>query len=195
MNKRQWNQAIALFVGFIILFLAASSSHVQFLLEKAQNAPPKTALTASFPDSLCFIGDEAFSETSIEVALFNNALQSIGSEAFLNANRLTDAYIPAGTEQIGSNAFPDEVVIHGLEDSYAQTWALQNAHNFIEDDIWNCESGFTALRCSLILALLGTVLPADTCFLEQIRRQIKKYVKSMRPQDRPELYPINYRFP
>ena len=195
MNKRQWNRAIALLVGIIILFLAASSLPVQFLLEKTQYSPAKTSLTASFPDSLCYIGDEAFSETSIEVALFNNDLQSIGSEAFLNANQLTDVYIPAGTEQIGSNAFPEQVVIHGIEDSYAQTWALQNEHVFIEDDIWNCESVFPSLRGSLILALLGTVLPADTCFLEQIRTQIKKYIRSMRPQDRPELYPINYRFP
>ena len=195
MNNRQWNQGLSLIMGIIIFLLAAPFSPLQFVLEITQYAPQKTILKASFPDSLYYIGDEAFSDTSIEVAVFSNTLQSIGINAFLNAKRMTDVYIPAKTEHIGSNAFPEQAFIHGAEGSYAKTWALQNSYVFIEDDIWNFKSDFPNPYYSLSLALLGYVLPIDTGLMEWIRRQTIKYVKSMRPKDRPELYPINYRFP
>lgn len=150
---------------------------------------------AMFPSSLEFIFDDAFFGTAFRSAVFEDRLVHIGSSAFQNSEDLKDIYIPQSTYFIGPDAFPTPAVIHGVKKSYAQTWAEENGYRFVEDDIWYARGEAPSIRLEPLLIMLWFVFPADfeKCFLRWRRRT--EYVRNMRPQERPELYPINYRFP
>lgn len=150
--------------------------------------------TAAFPKSLQVIGDSAFSETSVAVVFFHDGLMQIGDFAFYNDDYLTDVYIPQSLEYIGEKAFSNRVLIHGVEHSYVQGWADEFGLEFIIDDIWSIKPISEELYFVRLL-LLFVIVSVDIDAIRRISRQITGHMKSMRPQDRPELYPIDYRFP
>lgn len=149
------------------------------------------------PTSLEMIEAEAFAETAVRYAIFPNGIQKIESDAFLGAVSLKDVFLPDSVSVIASSAFSQNtgLTIHGIEGSYVQKWAAENGFDFIADDIWTDTRLPDGIHFENILSLFWIICPvyekSNFRFVEIIRR----FVKSMRPQDRPELYPINYRFP
>ena len=171
-----------------------------FVISCTQGPPEKETaclgdLVSLFPTSLQTVEDNAFSGTAIQAAAFYDGLVLIGESAFQNTPMLTDIYIPPSTEFIGRNALPDYVLIHGAEESYVQEWALANEVSFTADNIWNTKTACAKVHPEQLFSLLCFVLPYDHTVSYKIKKRMGAYVKSMRPQERPELYPINYRFP
>ena len=150
-----------------------------------------------FPASLVMIEDEAFEETAIESVALPKTLISIGNRAFADNSRLKTIEIPNSVEYIGDEAFSGipSLTVYGTEDSYASRWAEEHHIAFI-----NTESS-TAWLVKLIKHLQsGSILLFNLTFVcpsigFRKRRKMENEERSMRPQDRPELYPINYKFP
>jgi len=189
------NIKIVLFC-FILLMLSQLSlifPPSQISLTDIHQIPPD--YLAVFPSSLQVVDEEAFAGTAFETVVFGNSLRSLGDRSFENASRLTHLYIPVSTEHIGESVLPGTVLLHGVDGSYAQAWAKGNGISFVIDDVWNVSGAFFGLHIENLLSLLWVICPADDKLLLQLSEIIKRFVKSMRPQDRPELYPINYRFP
>ncbi len=184
-NNRTW-ASITVVVLLVFLFL-----HPMIPLP-ADSSYDSTKV--KFPKDLQIIGDEAFSATAFETLVFGDKLLYIGERAFQNDSDLKDIFIPASVLYIGESAFPEngDLVIYGSQGSYAQKWAEANHVVFAANDIWPDEQ--------IKESILQIILLCSVCFVneETLLRgseYTRKYIKSMRPQDRPELYPINYRFP
>lgn len=184
----------ALFALLLTLMLLAASSF-EIICAKTEPRESEVRPIATFPASLQILDDEAFSGTTIEVAIFGDALQSVGERAFHDVQSLTDVYLPESTESIGIHSFPVGVLIHGVEGSYAQTWAEENGFIFTTINIHNDAVEVKSIDFEGLLLLLCVAIPTDIQIMEKIRRYYLYFAKSLRPQDRPELYPINYRFP
>lgn len=185
------NKCIA-FTLIIVVFLC-------FLLPRQDTYGVEAPLFGNdasfFPNSLKSIENEAFMETAIEVAVFERQLAHIGSYAFWNAQTLKAVYIPPSTVSIGKMAFPMDVVIYGNESSFAQRWALDNNFIFILDDIWKIHSYNERWHVAQLIVLVFALASIDNNNLEYLRKRHIEFKKSMRPQDRIEMYPINYKFP
>ena len=151
-----------------------------------------------FPAHLTVIGDEAFAGTSVRVVLLKEGLIRIGSKAFDNAERLTDVYIPADTVHIDAGAFgtSSRVVIHGVAGSYAEDWAHKNDLPFVPDYDWrHILFGRPNLHSEKRHTPRSNAETIDTHFIiSPFTQQIIEFL-SERPHDRPELHPIDYRFP
>ena len=149
------------------------------------------------PSSLTIIETEAFEGTAAVTVTLQNRTVSIGDGAFANAISLRSIYIPDSVEYIGKHAFDGvpNLTIRGEKDSYASAWARENNVAFIQE-----HTGISKLKD--LRELLGRHFFLSVslyCMIPSAdfrRRKSTAYKeKSMRPQDRPELYPINYRFP
>lgn len=161
----------------------------------------KTGDSSSFtfvlPASLVTIWDEAFGSTAAETVILPDSLVVIGERAFADNLNLKEITIPESVNYIGDQAFEGVfgLTIRGAEDSYAARWAqahdiafstAETALNWIEAPGKRlCNSFIAALNCLC-------VCPAVSL---RRRRRILDMWRSMRPQDRAELYPIDYRFP
>ena len=153
--------------------------------------------TFGFPSFLQAIDSEAFEGVTAKTIVFLSELQKIESDALQNAFNLKDIHLPDSVSAIADSAFPKNsgLAIHGVEGSYAQQWALENGFDFVVDDIWTDTQITEEIHPENLLSLLWVICPVDTKALISFFDRIKRFIKSMRPQDRPELYPINYRFP
>ena len=121
----------------------------------------------------------------------------IGEKAFDKAWRLTDVYIPGTTHFIADSAFhiSTDLTIHGIDGSYAEDWAYSHEIPFVVDNVWNVivQSGRTHnTRTDPIKRYIATLV---LIILYEFFRLSFYEVRSRRPQDRPELNPIDYRFP
>lgn len=142
---------------------------------------------------------EALEQYKIPKGVFAlpKSLQYIGEEAFDDVPGLTDVYIPARVVFIAESAFQyhPRLIIHGEENSYVQSWSEKHGYTFAAD-------------YSQIVFLLGykiSTLQADSIASgwivilinkkNKLLSRIRKCFRSLRPQDRPELNPIDYRFP
>ena len=149
------------------------------------------------PSSLIIIETEAFKGTAPVTVTLQNSTVSIGDSAFANAIALRSIYIPDSVKYIGEHAFKGipNLTIRSEKDSYASAWAKANNVAFIQEN-----TGFSVLKALRVLLGEHFVLSVGLCcmipsgdFRKQKRTAYTE--KSMRPQDRPELYPIDYRFP
>ena len=153
-----------------------------------------TQAVASFPLSLLLVEDEAFEGTSIDSAVFERGLIEIGNRAFASSH-LKHVYIPQSTNHIGTDAFPHNSVVHGIKNSYAEVWAKEENYNFVRNDVWNTWTIPSQPCVAFGVLLFCILLLADLKKSHVIRKHTWALLRSMRPQDRIELYPINYRFP
>ena len=87
------------------------------------------------------------------------------------------------------------MIIYGVKGSYAQDWAEKNGVAFISGYIWSylASSRKTANHYVMQAQRLFHVFLALAFVNTVPEGQDRK--KSRRPQDRPELNPIDYRFP
>lgn len=149
----------------------------------------------SFPAALQTIEEEAFASTAVRTVVFQTGLLRIDDRAFEEANHLENVYVPATTTHIGKSAFPRQtgLTLHGDKDSYIQVWARVHKIRFSTDKYIPTGPN----RVKTIHSLLKVRFqPHETILKKEIkiyRRQVPVF--SMRPQDRPELNPIDYRFP
>lgn len=149
------------------------------------------------PSSLTTVESEAFAGTSVSSAVFREKIQRIAEYAFDNASGLRNIYITASTVNIDDQAFPlnGGLTIHGVAGSSAQAWAERHGVGFDVCSSWNFRSAMDilwALQASLILyGDLGSIPDKK----RKVCRQLSTEYRSRRPQNRPELNPIDYRFP
>ena len=150
-----------------------------------------------FPSALQEIEDEAFENTALEVAVFPIGLRTIGYRSLSNVDSLSYLYIPNSVSCIDATAFEGDsrLVIRGIEGSYVQKWAQMYDIPFEIEDIWTEAQPSASINIESLLFLFSLILPDDLKLFEKEVGKTAQYLRSMRPQDRPELYPINYRFP
>ena len=163
----------------------------------ADEAEVDTQATYIFPRSLQKIEEDAFSGTAAEVVIFPDGFLHIEENAFSGAWNLTDVYIPESTEYIADSAFSgtQDLTIHGIDGSYAKEWAEEHQVPFVADNIWAVLS-----RSGSSLNEQGIPTNQYTAAVNPekmiaVHERSDNEIESKRPQDRPELNPIDYRFP
>ena len=180
----------------IILFVICLIMLFPHRIVYAEDLYTDAGVTFVLPLSIQNIEDEAFSGTAAETVILPEGLQSIGNFTF-TGHKLRNIYIPPSTESISESAFSksDDLVIHGVEGSCAHDWAEEHEIPFVEEDIWRfmLDNGTT-----VSVHETGVDFPCQTINLKRIGRilpRAEEEDESKRPQDRPELNPIDYRFP
>lgn len=157
----------------------------------------KMTKTIVLPASLHEIEEEAFENTAAESIIFPELLTTIGNRAFARNNALATVYLPESIKYIGAHAFDEshELTIRGVEGSYAAAWA--KTHNVPFEQVESAASWITRLGRLVRGTSLFSLSFGYACPMIQFRRRRKTEIweRSMRPQDRTDLYPINYRFP
>ena len=186
-------RACVMFAMVFLFLFNTSPLHVAY----ADKPQPRYDATFVLPASLKSIEEDAFDGSVAKTVIFPDGFQSIGDNAFRNMSFLSDVYIPGTTLFIAQNAFPNNegFSIHGIEGSYAQRWAEKHDIPFVVDNVWNAisENRKTLYAKSFAETLfLFLFFPKSTVAALGLGPYEKR---SRRPQDRPELYPINYRFP
>lgn len=180
---------MAVLFSFNSWFAPASLLH-----ESTADTPGATVV---FPASLMAIEDEAFEGTAAETVVLPDGLTAIGERAFADNSALKRITIPKTVQYIAEHAFDGsgKLTILGAADSYAARWAYEHKLAFTPEDI--APQWFRKLvkiqRESAVMFLVFNAICLGALLRQ--RRKTGIPVKSMRPQDRPELYPINYRFP
>ena len=149
------------------------------------------------PKSLTVIEESAFEETAPEMVVLQNAVAFIGEKALANAHSLVEIIIPESVRFIDDTAFEgvSGLAIQGEKDSYAALWAQE--HNVAFVQMTRSPAGNKVnkeLSNGELLLMVPFLLSCPNGELWRRRRNTHR-IRSMRPQDRPELYPINYRFP
>ena len=182
----------------VLWFLLSVCVHAVSAVGYSGDAPEDDATEAfHFPSSLKTIGDEAFSGTAVKSVVLPDSVESIGARAFANNDALKTVYIPASVNYIGDQAFEgsSHTMIQAAEDSYAAAWARENNIACVQTE--SAGTRLSKLRKLLQGSFFLSLNFAYLLPVEQNRQRRRKAVfeVSMRPQDRPELYPINYRFP
>lgn len=150
-----------------------------------------------FPLSLREVEEDAFSGTAAETVVFPEGFLSIGENAFSGAGSLTDVYIPESTEYIADSAFSitRDLTIYGVDDSYAKEWAEEHQVPFVTDNIWAAliQSGSSLYEQGIPTNQYAAAVNPEKMIAVHERSEDEE--ESRRPQDRPELNPIDYRFP
>ena len=153
--------------------------------------------TFVLPAALKSVEDEAFSYTAAKTVVFPEGFLYIGNRAFASSKNLNSMVIPASTADIADSAFCDleDMIIYGVKGSYAQDWAEKNGVAFISGYIWSFLSSNRKKANHYIMQAqrIFYVCLALTFVNTVLEGQDKN--KSRRPQDRPELNPIDYKFP
>jgi hypothetical protein len=164
-------------------------------------SPPEQVLrnrhVSVFPASLQIVEEEAFAETSIQSLFFEEGLRHIGYQAFYRMKALRDVFLPSSVEFIEDSAFSCSSleVIHGVEGSYAHKWSDGHGIPFEMNDYWASSPERVHVFAELLLALLGSFCMPVQYEKKKIKQYLRSFAISMRPQDRAELNPIDYRFP
>lgn len=181
------------FLLVILLFMALLPIDTVCLDITASNK----ATIFNVPSSVKIIAEEAFAGTIVQTVVLQSEVLYIGSNAFRDANYLKVIFIPDSVAFIADSAFPKNngLTIHGVEGGYVQNWAEVIGLDFVVDDIWTDTQISDGIHVDNLLSLFWIICPADEKVFISFVERIKRFIKSMRPQDRPELYPINYRFP
>ena len=189
MKKRIVLCLLVSMMAALLLHLAALPSF------QAENDTKTEEAAAMFPSELQIIGEEAFKGTSFEEVVFRDNLTTIEDQAFDETDSLTAAYIPPSVEDIGASAFPRAVTIHGVSGSYAEKWAEENKFDFTADDIWTDAQSAEGIHLERLFDLFWIVCLPEEKTLLRFSERIRRFFRSMRPQDRPELHSIRLRFP
>ena len=149
------------------------------------------------PASLQVIEEDAFSGTAVESVVLPKGLAYIGEAAFANTEHLNEVYIPSSVQFIGKSAFSESshVTVFGAEKSYAEEWAKEHQISFVPEDVFRFQyknGEEIQNRAVLISRNNQTMLAAAKT---KSNGRTLDNPPSMRPHDRPELNPIDYRFP
>ena len=155
----------------------------------------KTAFV--LPAQLEKIEEEAFYGTAVKTVIFPTRLLRVEDGAFDNSLYLTDIFATTTIEYIGDNAFPHNLKykIHGDDGSYVENWARDHQVQFVQN-INLMGRTDTEKELSTFSSTISQYNHYRGSEKEiRLHERNNGEEKSMRPQDRPELYPIDYRFP
>lgn len=148
------------------------------------------------PSSLQIIGESAFEGTAVKIVVLSDSVTTIEKRAFADTFQLETVRLPSSVKYIDECAFESasEPVIQGKADSYAAQWAQAHGYAF------SAQSDTAALIERIGKLILGEFFVSSFfgfCPPSMMiqRKRMVEMIRSMRPQDRPELYPIDYRFP
>ena len=183
----------------IIILLAMLFAILLFSLPTAyaSEAEINSQTTYIFPSSLQEIEEDAFSGTAPEVVIFPDGFLHIEENAFSGAWNLTDVYIPESTEYIADSAFSgtQDLTIHGIDGSYAKEWAEEHQVPFVADNSWVAliRSGSSLNEQGIPTNHHAAAVNPEK--MVAVHERSEDEIESRRPQDRPELNPIDYRFP
>ena len=180
---------LAIVFSSTILFSTASLFQTRAVNDKVS--------VFAFPASLEIIGDEAFEGTAAENVIFPYSLIRIGERVFAGNFALRTISIPESVEHIGDRAFEEtsDLTIYGAQNSYAASWASMHGIAFVEENttqIW-MKKIEKLINVDFCIVLTSVCIYPKFALLR--RRNKQNLWRSLRPQDRPELYPIEYRFP
>ena len=196
-ERREKNTMRKLIIVSIIalLFICFSPFTCAAVNNKQKNIDTEKVFI--LPTSLKEIEDEAFEGTAVKTAIFPEGLLYIRENAFGNASFLTDVYIPQSTTHIGEHAFPLHVnlVIHGVLGSYAEEWAKKANVIFIPTNMW---SVLYTKEDNTGVQIISHEQININVHSEKAKKLHPREIgegKSMRPQERPEINPIDYDFP
>lgn len=183
---------------FVLLVLFAAV----FLLLGASPSTDKQAHegygeTAVFPNSLMVIEDEAFEGTAFRTLVFKDGFLRMGDRVFSGILFLKEVYLPRSVDYISDTAFSGSefVKIWGYAGTYVQEWAKRQNIDFCRSDFWYSAPTNVQYAIEKLLAMFFVFCLPVTEDLIKNKRYIEDLAISMRPQDRPELNPIDYRFP
>ena len=184
-------------LGIVFLFPMIIILLFPFSFTYAEGSVSSNDYSFTFPASLVEIGDEAFDGTAARTLNFQNKLEKIGDRAFYHVIALKDVYVPSSLKSVGSQVFHRNALlrIHGVIGSRIQTWAnannvtfvpLNKTHHVVVKNRWGITHGNLIVRYSQIIRSKRVLKLCD--------RNVDQG-KSMRPQERIELNPIDYKFP
>lgn len=164
---------------------------------------PDPSSVSTLPSSLIIIGEEAFEGTSLQYVHLPSSLETIGDRAFADIEPLESVYIPEETKWIGEDAFANDgqVVLMGESGSYAERWAHEHGLRFAIYCDLTANAGSLGARAKQNGALIPCLFASVLLWLLAELNRRKPILwgigegKTMRPQDRPELNPIDYSFP
>lgn len=181
---------IILMVFSFLVFL-----FIPYSLHSGQLKGYPSSHTAVFPSQLQHVGEEAFEETSFSTIIFKNELLTIGNKAFYANQGLYEVFLPPSLTYLADTAFDLSALgrIHGTFGSLAHQWAEEHDVQFLGDYTCCTAPILSLFRIGLLFILLGVIPPMESKY--RLEYKARTYIPSMRPQDRTELYPINYRFP
>ena len=153
--------------------------------------------TFILPDSLLEIGEGAFEGIGANKVVLPRNLLKIGERAFANSCSLREIFIPDTVHDIGNYAFEGSVnlTIIGTVDGYAAQWAKEHDTCFAPSIFSTAWIKILTKLCIKNAFITLALYFAFGGMMWQLRKRSTESWKSMRPQDRPELYPIDYRFP
>ena len=186
-------KVFTLFMAYCFIFLISVPSSPLLLKDKDSDSE----IAFMFPGFLETIEDEAFEGIAAESILFSNSLLFIGERAFANDRYLKTVTIPESVEYIGEHAFDGsrDLTVCGSANSYAADWAHEHDIMFVASDNDLYYSKELGKARTAELCILLPLICCDPDIILRLRKWAKKAGRSMRPQDRPELNPIDYRFP
>ena len=151
----------------------------------------------TFPSSLIEIEDEAFDGTAAKALIFQNKLKYIGDKAFYNNRRLADVYIPASVESIGAHVFlvSKSLKIHADIGSRAHAWANEHRVTFVQTNQPYRIPARHRLTINLpnLISHYGRMIVSPRVL--KLNARTEDEGRSMRPQERSEMNPIDYKFP
>ena len=183
----------------MIAFLVLITVTVLFVFSAAFADGPGYGRGSVFllPASLTTIETEAFLGTPVNTVVFREEILHIADYAFENTPGLTDIYISAPMVEIDDHAFPlnERLTLHAAAGSSAQAWADRHEVGFDVFSVWSIRSALEILwalqACLILYGDLGSIpeKKGKAC------RQLSTAFRSRRPQNRPELNPIDYKFP
>ncbi len=114
-----------------IMQLEISEGYVAIEDEAFKNADHLKSV--KLPNTLRTIGKMAFTGTGLEGTVeIPKSTTQIGAAAFRGVPGVKDIYIYNPAATIGSTAFDEGVTIHGVKNSTAHTYALENNLKFVE---------------------------------------------------------------
>ena len=191
-SKHKHGYLLVLSLVCAIILLGPSC---QKICDVTKSRADQSHYNSTFPSSLEHIADSAFENTALYNLFFKDSLVSIGAKAFAETSQLESLFIPISVIYIAKDAFPDSVTLHVVQGSFAHSWADNNGYHFIVDYLLPENNEQNIFHSELLILMLCFVAIPGFINRLHIDRATVWLEKSMRPQDRPELYPINYRFP
>lgn len=154
----------------------------------------KTSAKFILPSSLTTIESEAFSGIAAENIILPDHVTVIGERAFSDNINLKSISIPSTVKYIEEHAFDgcSNLIIQAEENSYAARWAREHDYAVTDESAVWMRIIQKLINSSLALFAVFWFICPDN--LLSLKRRTTVCI-SMRPQDRSELYSINYRFP
>ena len=181
----------------LVILLTLSIISLPFF-DRADNEELYDSFRSVLPASLVVIEDQAFEGTVMKDAFLPETLTTIGERAFAGNQALRRIIIPKSVSYIGEHAIETvlNLTVYGEAGSYAAHWTWEHNYTFVRIDgglVWInvLKKLIEIIRCSSILPL-SFISKEDSMWK---RKWATHPLLSMRPQDRIELYPIDYRFP